>query len=422
MKLRNYQERIAEQACAILQKHRVVMLCMEVRTGKTLTALHITKLYGAASVLFITKKKAISSIEKDFKHIINPVGPIHFFRLKVINYEQVGNIKSAEKYDLIILDESHCLGQFPKPAERTKKLKEICKDKPIIYLTGTPTPESYSQLYHQFWVSSYSPWIEYPTFYKWHKDYGISKHKFIYNRAINDYTQVKEEDVLNSVKHLVISYTQEEAGFIMPVEERIINIPMLAHIENIIKHLKRDKIHFIIKRPSDVKTIMADTAVKEMQKIHQICSGTVIDNEGEILVFCHQKAQYIKKHFGDQKIAIFYKYIGELIAIMDVFDNVTNNPEEFNKKDYKGVFVSQISSGREGINLSSADCLIMYNIDFSAVSYWQARARLQSMERQKPAIVYWLFTEGGIEKEVYDIVQGKKNFTLKHYKKSTKLK
>jgi len=76
-----------------------------------------------------------------------------------------------------------------------------------------------------------------------------------------------------------------------------------------------------------------------------------------------------------------------------------------------------VQSGREGINLSSADCLIMYNIDFSAVSYWQARARLQTKDRKEDAIVYWLFFAGGIEEKIYKVVEGKKDFTLVHYKK-----
>jgi hypothetical protein len=41
----------------------------------------------------------------------------------------------------------------------------------------------------------------------------------------------------------------------------------------------------------------------------------------------------------------------------------------------------QIVAGREGVNLSTADALVFYNIDFSATSYWQARARLQTKDR-----------------------------------------
>jgi SNF2 family DNA or RNA helicase len=70
-----------------------------------------------------------------------------------------------------------------------------------------------------------------------------------------------------------------------------------------------------------------------------------------------------------------------------------------------------------GIDLSSADELIFYNIDFSFVQYWQARARLQSLQRTKPVVVNWLFTENGIEKKVYDIVLKKKTYTSYYFKR-----
>jgi len=80
----------------------------------------------------------------------------------------------------------------------------------------------------------------------------------------------------------------------------------------------------------------------------------------------------------------------------------------------------QIVSGREGINLSKADVLVYYNIDFSAVSYWQSRARLQTINRDKIDI-YWIFSKNGIEEHIYKSVCKKKNFTLQTFKKIVSL-
>ncbi|MEG7677083.1 hypothetical protein U2060_15190, partial [Listeria monocytogenes] len=84
----------------------------------TITALNTAKLYGAKKVLFVTKLKAISSILKDFEAIQKP------FDMYCINYESLHKV--VEDYDIIILDEAHCLGQYPQPAERVKELKRIC--------------------------------------------------------------------------------------------------------------------------------------------------------------------------------------------------------------------------------------------------------------------------------------------------------
>ena len=406
MKLRDYQQKIAGEANNLLRNFGIAYLCMEVRTGKTLTAFHAAGLYGAKKVLFVTKLKAISGIRKDFD------GSGAKLDLYLINYEQLH--KCEADFDLVILDECHCLGQFPQAAERTKELKRICTGKPIIYLSGTPSPESFSQFFFQFWVSSFSPWKDYPTFYKWHKEYGIPKVKYIYNRQIADYSQTKKELVLADIARYMITYTQSEAGFESFVEEEIIRLPMSEKVAWAIRTLKRDKI--FTTRAGEV--VLGDTAVKEMNKVHQLCSGTVKTEDGNAIVIDYTKAEYIRANFGGRKIAIFYKYVAEEMQLRVQFGcRIHTDPMEFNKAGPEAVFISQVQSGREGINLSTADCLIMYNIDFSAVSYWQARARLQTRDRTKAAKVYWLFTDGGIEEKIYGVVQGKKDFTTRHYKK-----
>ena len=80
--------------------------------------------------------------------------------------------------------------------------------------------------------------------------------------------------------------------------------------------------------------------------------------------------------------------------------------------------MSQIQSGREGISLRSADLIIMYNIDFSATSYWQVRARMQYKGREGACPIHWLFSDLGIESKVYQAVSKKKNFTVSYYKKN----
>jgi len=145
MKFREYQTRIIEEGTNILNTHGLLYLAMEVRTGKTLTSLGICQAVGVDRVLFLTKKKAISSIEHDYK-MLDPD-----FELQVINYESSHKIKLEFSPQVIIADEAHSLGAFPKASSRAKKL--MCDlqtwGSKLILMSGTPTPESFSQMYHQ---------------------------------------------------------------------------------------------------------------------------------------------------------------------------------------------------------------------------------------------------------------------------------
>jgi hypothetical protein len=409
--LRPYQDDLSTQGCAILQQHKIVYYAMEVRVGKTLTALATAQKYGANNVLFITKKKAIASVEKDYMEFIGNDYP---FVLHVINYEQLHNL-SMPYIDLIIIDEAHTLGQFPVPAERVKLLKKICKDLPIIYLSGTPTPESYSQIYHQFYISSYSPFAaEYRNFYKWAEVFVVKKSKYLYNRVINDYSEARKELVDLQTKHLFITYTQMEAGFTELVTEQILRVRMKDATYKLAKTLLRDLVY----KGKDGDLVLGDTAVKLKQKLHQIYSGTVLTEEDKGIVFDLSKAEFIRDHFAGKKIAVFYKFRTELTAMQLVFgsNRLTDSPEEFNERSDL-VFCCQIQSGSMGTNLSTADALVMYNIDFSSMQYQQAKARIQTKDRREPALLYWIFSEGGIEDKVYEAVMNKQDYTLSYFKR-----
>ena len=408
MILRDYQEEISDKAVKLLQTYKIAYLAMQVRTGKTLTAIATAHKFGAIKILFITKKKAISDIiaQKD------EYAPS--LQIFVTNYEQLGNVH--EQFDIVIIDEAHSLGAFPKPTTRTIEMKRICVGKPIIYLSGTPNPESYSQLYHQFWVSSYSPFDHHKTFYKWAAEYVNIKKMMINGQSFNDYKKADEKMVMECCKHLFITYTQEEAGFESFVNETIHYLEMRETTYKFAERLRIDK----IMTNKDGEVVLADTAVKLMQKLHQIFSGSVIVDEPTRVAkaFDMTKAEYIKEKFKGQKIAIYHKFIAERMAIRYIFgsENLTTDPEEFNHRNDL-IFISQIQSGREGVNISTADALVFYNIDFSAVSYWQSRARIQTKDRVKDANIHWIFSRGGIEDKIYKAVMNKTDYTTNIFKK-----
>jgi len=402
MKLRGYQEDISTKASVKLRDQNIVYLAMQVRTGKTLTSLETAKKYGAKNVLFLTKKKAISSIEDDY----NKFG--YTFNLTVINDESMHKIEGS--FDLVIHDEHHRFGSFPKPSKGAKEYKKRYGHLPMIFLSGTPTPENYSQIFHQFWVSNYSPFKDYTNFYKWSKDYvNVSQRNFGYG-MVNDYSNANYDRIKPIIEPYMITYTQKQSGFSAEIIEKVLTCQMDPRTYNLCNRLKRDLV--IRGAESDV---VADTAVKLMQKLHQMYSGTIKLENSNAIILDKSKANFIKKHFKGSKIGIFYKFVAELKLLKEVFgDELTTDIDEFNTTD-KNIAL-QIVSGREGISLRNAEYLVFYNIDFSATSYWQARDRMTTKERLKNK-VYWIFAEGGIEQKIYNAVKKKKSFTTTIFKR-----
>jgi len=465
--LRDYQVKNSELGVKILLDFMIVYFAMQVRTGKTATALNTAYLYGSKRVLFCTKKKAIQSIEDDY----NAFGFNNKFQLTIINNESIHKIEETN-FDLVIMDEAHRFGSFPKPSEGAKNFKNKYGHLPIIFLSGTPHPESYSQVYHQFWVSNNSPFKHYKNFYNWFSGMGFVKCEFdlgygivanytnnkeiiykyyatikrkvskenpnylllladIHERQEKDIERMQQanEKMDAMLNKYFVKFSQIEAGFASEVKEHVLTVKMKPITYNLIDRISKDRVI-----EGKEETILADTAVKLMGKIHQLCSGTikfekkiVIDDNQNVTelpakskIIDYSKAEYIKEFFKEYKIGIFYKFKEELNLLKSVFqDELCTDLDTFNTTN-KNIAL-QVISGREGISLKEADYLIFFNIDFSAISYFQAKDRLTTMER-KTNDVYWVFAEGGIEEKIYKTVMGKKDYTLSKFVKDYGIK
>jgi len=404
MKFREYQLDIIERGSNILEAEGFLYLAMEVRTGKTLTSLGIAQELGCENVVFLTKKKAISSIEKDYQ-MLNPR-----YNFTVINYESMHKLDILD-CDMLICDEAHTLGAFPKPNKRARQVKDFISGYNcfVCLLSGTPTPESYSQMYHQVYGISTNPFRKYKNFYRFCDDFVNVKERIINSLRIRDYSEGNLM-ILDFMKPFTISHSQKESGFVVKTNEQIMEVEMKPSTYALAKKLQKN---LVVEGKDEV--VLADTPVKLMQKLHQIYSGTIIFESGKSMVIDNSKAEFIKRRFKDKKIAIFYKFKKELDALKEIFlDNVTTSLEEF-ENSHKNIAL-QIVSGREGISLRHAEALVYFNIDFSATSYWQSRDRMTTKDRLYNK-VYWIFSKKGIEKKIYKAVIKKKDYTLKHFKR-----
>ena len=264
MEYRDYQLEIINNASRTIAEHKFVYLAMEVRTGKTLTALGIAEQQNCKRVLFLTKKKAIRSIEKDYE-MLNPL-----YNLLVINYESIHKIPDV-KWDMVIVDEAHSLGAFPKPNKRAKQVRDIIKVNRclVCLMSGTPTPESYSQMYHQVFGIPTNPFKEHKTFYKFANQYVDKRQKKINSMYINDYTR-GYETIIDKMNPFTYRFRQSDAGFKVDTKEHILNVEMDEVTYYLCRKLKRSRVV-----EGDEEVILVDTPVKLMMKLHELYSGTI---------------------------------------------------------------------------------------------------------------------------------------------------
>lgn len=405
-KLRPYQITNALECGMILTAYGIVYMQHTQRTGKTLTALETARLCKAKKVLFLTKKKAIKSIRNDYSDF-------NFsYELVVTNYESLHKIEF--KPDLLILDEAHSIGAFPKPSQRTKLIKQMFANLPMIMLSGTPASESYSQWYHQLWVSNRSPFnvLGYTNFYKWAKDFTTPSIIYTAYGQSNDYSKAIVEKIDPFIDSIVHKFTQEDAGFMNKINKQLRFVEMKPITYKLINQLKKDK---FIKGKDEM--ITADSGVKLMSKQHQLGSGTIIFDSGNVGIIDASKAVYIKENFTG-KLAIFYYFKEEYNLLKQVFgETITGDINEFNNTDKH--FVGQQYSNAMGVNLSRAEKLIYLNFGFSGTNWIQSLDRLTTIERQESE-VFIILARQTIDFNIFKTIEQKKNFTLAQYESISK--
>ena len=409
-KLKEHQIEKSKELNEILVDYKIAYLAGEVRSGKTLTALEAARLYGASKVIVITKKKAISSIKSDYNNFK------FTFDLVVINYESIHKLEDYN-CDLVIYDESHSLSAFPKPSVRTKLCKKLFFNKPCILMTGTSAVESYSQYYHQFFVSDFSPFREYKNFYKWAKDFVEVWERNLPTHKIKVYDRANVAKIDEILKPYMVVMTQKDAGFNVKITENYLEIDTPKKIRNAVKKLMKDK--FLKGKET---YIFGDTPAKLQSKVHQLYNGHCIteDETGQSydVIIDTYKVDYIKEHFKNDKIVVIYYYKNELKMIERVFgEAVTTNIDEFNNTN-KSFALQQSSS--EGMNLSKADYLVYLNLGFSGKNYIQSRDRM-TVQSRKENNIYFICESDGITEKILQAVTKKKNFNSRLFKQNFEL-
>lgn len=392
----DYQIEKADDAYEILREDMIVYLAMEERTGKSLTAILVAeRCEQVDTVLIVTKKKALDGwfeTLKQFKHSKD---------YTVVNYHQASKI--IGKFDLVILDESHnYISSFPKVGKLWKDVNKLTAFVPLIYVSATPYGQGPQQLYHQFALSSWSPWKMRTSFYEWFRMYGKPYSIKINGIDIPQYDRVNSDFALSCVNHLFVTATRQELGFEHEPTDVIHYIKLNPDTRAVYNELvKHDLIEL------SVGMLVCDNSSKLRTSLHQIEGGTIkIDEVNRHVLANTEKVDFILENFGDNKsLVIMYNYIAEKQKL---------------ERYFKRALILQATSYAEGVDLYEYQDLVIYSQDFSTARHTQRRARQSNKKRDTPINVHFLLVKGAISAQVYKTVSlNKKNFVDSVFKRST---
>ena len=399
MKLSDIQLQKIEEARVILDRFGLVLMNAECRTGKTRMGLSLC----SGKVLFVTKKQAIGSVLSDLEDFCD-------LECQVINQESLHKVEKAS-FDFVVIDECHSgFSKFPKTSARWKTMKKLVGRSKVIFMSATPAIESTCQFYHIFKLSCNSPFKNYPTFYKFHFDFGVKATiRIAGGQTVQDYSKGKDNEILDAVNPYIVNLSQEEVGFDQKTQiiTHKLENPDLIYLS---KCFKKDKVLEI-----DNHTVLGDTPAALNQKLHMLEGGTLKDMNGETFILPVDynptyKCEYIRGKLRDgKKLAIFTQYIAERQMIFDFFkDKITTDMDEFKETDVQ-LWVGSIQSYSEGFDLSWLDgAMCLYSLNYRGSTFLQVINRMANYKRKDPIKVHILLH--GFDHYVFEAVSKKQSF------------
>ena len=387
MELLPHQDKASKKIRKKLIKKGVCLLAGEPRSGKTLSFIDAAhKMYNR--ILIITTKKAMPDI-------IDAVKGYGSDKFDVINYHSCQKMHENE-YNCIILDECHnYITGYPKRSAIWQNVFYFTKKRlPIIYSSGTPTPEGYAGLFNMFALSHKSPWSNYKRFTLWHLDYGIPYSIRINMIDIKQYDRTHQQKVKKCIDPFTVKITRKEAGHVYEAKDKLHYIDISKKQSKVTKILNDNLVY-----ESKNYTIMGDTPSALLTKKRQIVGGVVKCDDEKLMVFKNNpKIDYIKKNFDPSNCIILAFFKAEQEMLAEIFPNV-----------------GSVTSNAEGVDYSHFENMIIYSMGHAAKTYEQVRVRqLNMFKRKSEVIINFLII--GIDLDVYNAVSKKKNFTSSWYR------
>jgi hypothetical protein len=337
------------------------------------------------------------------------------FDYYIINYDIVKNFHSLsdsdegkylleQNFELAIVDEAHYLAN--PSAQRTKLLNDILEKIPKVWLlTGTPMtsrPINYFNLLKLANCPVALNWQGYVRRYCAGYQFNVGGKKIWNTSGASNLDELRDR-----TKSIILRRMKTD---ILDLPEKIIT-PVFLELSNTFYD---DELEEFMKITKEGKTKESITVtLNRLMKIRQIIATEKVPHTCELI------DKFVEQ---GKKVIVFTNFTSSLDLIHERYkkNSVTldgrmskekrqESVDKFQNNDKIKVFISNIVAGGVGITLTAAETVIMNDLSFVPAHHSQAEDRAYRYGQKNSVLVYYPIFDNTIERNVYNILQKKKN-------------
>jgi len=337
--------------------------------------------------------------------------------IHVINFENlIWLIENFEwKWDMLVVDESTSFKNHA--SKRFKKLKKVLKKlDSVVLLTGTPSPNGFTDLWGQMYILDSGERL----------GKTITQFRQMFCKAIRigslnfkwEVYSWAESQIKERIKDLCISM---QASDYLTLPSKIVLYQYVNLPEKIMKLYELKRNEFIL-NINENKQIDSKSAGTKINKLLQVCNGSVYDEDGSEILIHDLKIQRLKEILNDnpdENFLVAYSFKSDLnrLKLAFPFAKVLNsNPklvDDWNNKKIKMLLAYPRSSGK-GLNIQfGGSVIIWFGLSWDLDSYQQFNARLYRQGQKKPIRIIHILAKDCTDDILVKAALSKKNLKQK---------
>lgn len=334
--------------------------------------------------------------------------PAHVFLINRENVkwlvEQFGRVWP---FDMIVIDESSSFKD--QGSQRFKALRRVArKAARLVLLTGTPTPNSYLELWPQFYLVC--PDILGRTFGSY-RDAYFSPDRRSRDRVFTYKMDPGAREVIEQkIAPVTLSLRASDYLSLPPRLDNVVRVRLSPAARKAYDTLERDSVLEIV----GDGPITAANAAALANKLAQAANGAIYD-EGKSFHVLHDDkldalAEILDTATGPVLVAYMYKH--DLARLLDRFPQAETMDapdalQRWNAGDIP-VLVGHPQSMGHGLNLQAGgSAIVWFGLTWSSEYHDQFNARLHRQGQDRPVVISYLVADGTVDEDILSAVNRK---------------
>ena len=374
------------------------LLCWDMGTGKTRTAIEWAKLRGGRTLAVVPK-----GLQKNWLRECEKWN----LRLDIISKENFKKkFRELGGYKNLIIDEGH---YFAGASQMNKVMHSYCNSQPemgITILTGTPYLRNAWNVYRLGGILG-KKWnyrqFEYTFFTQVHMGYRV-----VPIQKDDDATKKLLATYVNSIgstKHLSecadVPISTEYMEEVQVTKEQVEAVSQLTDFEPLVRFTKEQQImsgHLIPTEFEDGQIIKSAKRDKLVELVNQNL---------KVMVVCRYNYEL------EQLRELFVRASRTVFVLNGAVSNRDEVIQQARKADECVLLVGAMIS--EGWEIPEIETMIFYSHSFSLKDYLQMKGRVQRMNDLRPRCYIHLIVKDSVDVGIYDCLMNKKDFLAQIY-------